>query len=160
MLKGYIKKSNDNKFIVRHISTNQEPWKIIDFDIDQVSPDNQGLSDGSEVYFIVETIAYGENEFDIIEKDVATILEFNQEKLIDSIIQRFPDDTFLKADGFDDAIIGVEENTGKLIYSMSKCLEVLRQDMTEEDALEHFYYNVHGSYVGDQTPIWCFDYFE
>jgi hypothetical protein len=43
---------------------------------------------------------------------------------------------------------------------MSKCLDILKQDMTEEDALEHFYYNVHGSYVGDQTPIWCFDYFE
>ena len=98
--------------------------------------------------------------FDITEKDVASIIEFNQEKLIDSIIERFPDDTFLKADGFDEAIIGVEENTGKLIYSMSKCLDILRQDMTEEDALEHFYYNVHGSYVGDQTPIWCFDYFE
>ena len=109
---------------------------------------------------MVQTIAFGENEFDITEKDVASIIEFNQEKLIDSIIERFPDDTFLKADGFDEAIIGVEENTGKLIYSMSKCLDILRQDMTEEDALEHFYYNVHGSYVGDQTPIWCFDYFE
>lgn len=160
MLKGYLKKTNDNKFVVRHISTHQEPWKIIDFDLNPNSPDDQGLSDGSEVYFMVQTIAFGKNEFDITEKDVASIIEFNQEKLIDSIIERFPDDTFLKADGFDEAIIGVEENTGKLIYSMSKCLDILRQDMTEEDALEHFYYNVHGSYVGDQTPIWCFDYFE
>ena len=87
MLKGYLKKTNDNKFVVRHISTHQEPWKIIDFDLNPNSPDDQGLSDGSEVYFMVQTIAFGENEFDITEKDVASIIEFNQEKLIDSIIE-------------------------------------------------------------------------
>ena len=31
--------------------------------------------------------------------------------------------------------------------------------MTQEDAIEHFYYNVSGSYVGDKTPIWCYDNF-
>ena len=82
----------------------------------------------------------------------------SREEAEDILVNSNPEALFL--DGFDDAIIGVEENTGKLIYSMSKCLDILRQDMTEEDALEHFYYNVHGSYVGDQTPIWCFDYFE
>lgn len=160
MLKGYLKKNNDNQFVIRHISTSQEPWKIIEFELNPNSLLQDHLTDGSEVYFTVETIAVGENEFNVIDKDVADIMEINQENLIDSIIERFPDDTFLKADGFDDAIIGVEENSGKLIYSMSKCLNILRQDMSEEDALEHFYYNIHGSYVGDQTPIWCFDYFE
>lgn len=160
MLKGYLKKNNDNQFVIRHISTNQEPWKIIEFELNPNSLLKNHLTDGSEVYFTVETIAVGENEFNVIDKDVANIMEINQENLIDSIIERFPDDTFLKADGFDDAIIGVEENSGKLIYSMSKCLNILKQDISEEDALEHFYYNIHGSYVGDQTPIWCFDYFE
>ena len=27
------------------------------------------------------------------------------------------------------------------------------QDMSEEDALEHFDYNIAGSYVGETTPI-------
>jgi len=31
--------------------------------------------------------------------------------------------------------------------------------MTEEDALEHYYYNIHGGYLGEKTPIWCCDYF-
>jgi hypothetical protein len=31
------------------------------------------------------------------------------------------------------------------------------EDMSDEDALEHFYYNVSGSYMGEQTPIWCDD---
>ena len=29
--------------------------------------------------------------------------------------------------------------------------------MDEEDALEHYYFNVVGSYVGEKTPIWCED---
>ena len=66
---------------------------------------------------------------------------------------------FLKADGFDKAIIGVEENDMRLIYSVSKCIEILMEEMPEEDALEYFSYNVSGSYVGEKTPIWCFDNF-
>jgi len=27
-----------------------------------------------------------------------------------------------------------------------------------EDAIEHFYYNVEGAYMGEQTPIFCNDY--
>jgi hypothetical protein len=76
---------------------------------------------------------------------------------LESILENYPDESFLKADGFDEAIIGVDENSMRLIYSVSKCIEILREDMSEEDALEHFYYNVNGSYVGDKTPIWCID---
>jgi hypothetical protein len=76
---------------------------------------------------------------------------------LESILENYPDETFLKADGFDDAIIGFNENSLRLIYSMSKCLDILMEDMSDEDALEHFYYNVSGAYVGEQTPIWCND---
>ena len=30
--------------------------------------------------------------------------------------------------------------------------------MSQEDALEHFYYNIEGSYVGDYTPIYIWEY--
>ena len=79
--------------------------------------------------------------------------------MLENIIENYPEEEFLKADGFDDAIIGIEEPSMRLIYSVSKCLEILRVDMSEEDALEHFYYNVSGSYVGEKTPIWCVDMF-
>jgi hypothetical protein len=79
--------------------------------------------------------------------------------MINKIIENYDDENFLKADGFDDAIIGVDEATMRLIYSVSKCINILMQDMNEEDALEHFNYNVSGSYVGEKTPIWCFDMF-
>ena len=78
---------------------------------------------------------------------------------LDIIIEKYPDEMFLKADGFDDAIIGVDETSMRLIYSVSKCIEILMEDMPQEDALDHFGYNVSGSYVGEKTPIWCFDNF-
>jgi len=79
--------------------------------------------------------------------------------MINEIIEQYAEETFLKADGFDKAIIGVEENSMRLIYSVSKCLAILCEDMIQEDAVEYFEYNVKGSYMGEKTPIWCEDYF-
>ena len=78
--------------------------------------------------------------------------------MLETILDRYEDEQFLKADGFDDAIIGVDESTMRLIYSVSKCIEILCKDMNEEDAIEYFEYNVSGSYMGEKTPIWCYDY--
>lgn len=77
--------------------------------------------------------------------------------MLEQILEYFPEEEILKADGFDDAIIGIEESSGRLIYSVSKCLKILEKDMSEEDASEYFWYNVHGAWVGDKTPIWCLD---
>ena len=78
--------------------------------------------------------------------------------MINKIIENY-DEEFLKADGFDDAIIGIDEHSMRLIYSVSKCIEILMKDMSEEDAMEYFSYNVSGAYVGEKTPIWCNDIF-
>lgn len=77
--------------------------------------------------------------------------------MINEIIEQYQDETFLMADGFDEAIIGVDETTTRLIYSVSKCIKILMRDMSEEDAMEYFSFNVSGSYVGEKTPIWCSD---
>jgi hypothetical protein len=77
--------------------------------------------------------------------------------MIDKILEWFPEEDILKADGFDAAIIGIETNEMRLIYSVSKCIEILCRDMDEEEAVEFFDFNVRGSYVGDKTPIWCVD---
>jgi len=79
--------------------------------------------------------------------------------MIDKIIEQYENETFLKADGFDEAIIGVDETTMRLIYSVKRCIEILMRDMSEEDATEHFSFNVSGGYVGEKTPIWCSDNF-
>lgn len=79
--------------------------------------------------------------------------------LILEIEQRYEEDAFLIAVGFDDAVIGVDETEMRLIYSVSKCLEILEQTMPPGEAVEHFMFNVVGSYVGPKTPIWCWDNF-
>ena len=81
-------------------------------------------------------------------------------KTLEAIITKFYGEDILIADGFDDAVIGIEEISRRLIYSITKCLEILEsQGMPDEDALEYFYFNVQGSYVGENTPIFCFDDF-
>jgi len=63
-----------------------------------------------------------------------------------------PDET-LKANGFDDCIIGVDYSE-RLVYSINKIIDQLvSEDMTREDALDHFGYNIAGAYVGEFTPI-------
>lgn len=77
--------------------------------------------------------------------------------MIDKIVEWFPEDEVLVADGFDDAIIGIDSNSMRLIYSVTKCIDILSKEMDEEEAVEYFDFNVRGSYVGEKTPIWCTD---
>ena len=76
--------------------------------------------------------------------------------ILKDICDTFPDEKFLSADGFDDAIIGVDDKSMRLIYSISKCIDILiADDMTYEEAQEYFEFNTQGAYVGEKTPIWC-----
>lgn len=78
--------------------------------------------------------------------------------MLDKILECVDEDILI-ANGFDSAIIGIDESSMRLIYSVKKCIHILTEDMSEEDAIEYFDYNVKGSYVGEKTPIWCMDYF-
>lgn len=74
------------------------------------------------------------------------------------IAEKYPDFELLVADGFDDAILGVDERSERVIYSIKKCIDTLiGEGMNTEDAIDYFYYNVEGAYVGEHTPIWCND---
>ena len=69
------------------------------------------------------------------------IAEFNEEALL--------------ADGFDDAVIGMDTH-GRVVYDYDKCVDILvgeDEDMEYIDAIEHMDYNVTGAYVGEYTPI-------
>lgn len=86
-------------------------------------------------------------------------MEQDLNTMLDVILEKYPDEKFLKADGFDEAILGVEEKQMKLIYSVKSCIDILiREGMTDEDAIDHFYFNIEGSYVGEKTPVWCNDF--
>ena len=81
--------------------------------------------------------------------------------MIEKLVDWYPEESLLIADGFNDAIIGIDESSMRVIYSVKKCIEILclDNDMDVDDAIEHFEYNVRGSYIGERTPIWCDDNF-
>lgn len=73
---------------------------------------------------------------------------------IKQIIEMYPEGTFLVADGFDGAIIGIDEENGKIVYDIDKVITILmRDDMSMDEAYYFYYHNIVGSYVGDNTPI-------
>lgn len=79
--------------------------------------------------------------------------------MLDEIVDVYEDEEILKADGLDEAVIGIDPASMRLIYSMRKCVEVLSKEMTEEEAIEFLEYNTFNCYVGEKTPIWCNDLF-
>lgn len=67
----------------------------------------------------------------------------------------FQGEELLFADGFDDAIIGVEPDSVRVIYDRNRMVEILMEDgMEEEEAIEFLEYNTWGAYVGEHTPIY------
>ena len=80
--------------------------------------------------------------------------------MLQKIADNYQDEEILKADGFDEAVIGIDSGSMRLIYSVKLCIDILVEEgMDMNDAVEHFDYNVRGSYVGEKTPIWCDDMF-
>jgi hypothetical protein len=71
---------------------------------------------------------------------------------------------YLKADGFDEAVIGTADvwrdgtREAVLVYSVEKIIEILEKDgMTEEEAIEYISFNVEGAYVGPKTPVFMWN---
>jgi hypothetical protein len=68
--------------------------------------------------------------------------------------------SYIKADGFDDCLIGLGfkfGNRGTLIYDQAKVIQKLIDDsegkMTEDEAFEYYEFNILGAYVGENMPI-------
>ena len=65
---------------------------------------------------------------------------------------------YLIPTGFEDAVIGTVEQCGmsaKPLLDRAKCIEILEKDMSHEDAIEFFEYNILGAYVGQDTPYFA-----
>jgi hypothetical protein len=80
-------------------------------------------------------------------------------RTLSELYDMYPDAEFLRMEGFDDAVIGVDERTMRLVYSKSKIMRQLIRSMDYETAMEHFDYNIAGAWVGDDTPIIVNDMF-
>ena len=82
----------------------------------------------------------------------------NKRELIISLYSDHDDEGLLFADGFDDAIIGICPSSFRVVYSRSKAINILSEDMSLEDAVEFAEYNTFAAYVGERTPIWVEDF--
>ena len=74
----------------------------------------------------------------------------------EELMQNLTENECLLADGYESALIGITEGSNPVaVYDMDLCIKSLVEEdgIEEEDALEHFYYNTVGSYVGEKTPI-------
>ena len=68
------------------------------------------------------------------------------------------DKRLVKANGLEDAIIGVGSRMNMpdvLIYSYNECVKIFmeKEGWTHEEAIEWMDFNVVGAWVGDTTPI-------
>lgn len=72
------------------------------------------------------------------------------------ILELYPDQEFLMADGFDDCVLGVMERIGMepiIVYDKEKVIQKLMEDgISEEDALDYYYFNIIGAFMGELTP--------
>ena len=77
----------------------------------------------------------------------------------EQICSKYEEEEFLFIEGMDEAILGVEEYSMRIIYSVQKCIEILmRDEMNELEAVEYFEYNILYAYVGKKSPIFCHCY--
>ena len=76
------------------------------------------------------------------------------------LLEELQDNECLLADGLDEALIGITEGVNPVaVYETYKCIDILMEEgMSEEDAVEHFYYNIAGGYVGEKTPLFIKQY--
>jgi len=59
--------------------------------------------------------------------------------MLENILEWFPEEEILIADGYNDAIIGIEEGSMRVIYSVSKCIKILEDvDRDWETILIYF----------------------
>lgn len=69
-----------------------------------------------------------------------------------------PEAMLLSEKYFDEEIVGIadcQHYNHVVIYDIDKILNILQRenDMSQEGALEYFEYNISGSYVGENSPI-------
>lgn len=81
------------------------------------------------------------------------------EEIKEILSEENPDALF--ANGFDQALIGISRRCGQpslAVYSIKKCIEILQEQMSYDDAVGYFEFNVVGAWFGEGTPIFLTDY--
>lgn len=65
------------------------------------------------------------------------------------------DESIIVLDGYDECIIGIVD--GCACYSVNKIIKKLMEEMSLDEALQYFEYNIEGMYLGEYTPKYLFE---
>jgi hypothetical protein len=80
-------------------------------------------------------------------------------KIIDTY-EQYAKDGLVFADGLDAAIIGIEQDTYRIVYSRKKVIKILIKEIGNRfEAIEYAEFTIFDADVGEQTPIWVDDEF-
>jgi hypothetical protein len=74
---------------------------------------------------------------------------------LQQILDNYPDEPFVILDGLDNAVIGVDQNAEKLVYSINDIVDCfVEQGMEPDEAIEFYEYNTARAvpYI-DNAPI-------
>ena len=78
----------------------------------------------------------------------------------DEVLNQYPDHDFLFLDGFDEAIVGVSEvdEFYRVVYSSPRIVSLIIRasngEISLEDAIEFFNFNIKYAHFGEKTPIY------
>ncbi len=85
------------------------------------------------------------------------ILNINGERKrvkVDGEMPLFIGSTQAEIKKYEQAIIGQDDASLRIVYSADKIIEILSEEMTPEEAEEFYEYNILGAYMGEMTPIY------
>ena len=78
--------------------------------------------------------------------------------MVDGELPLFIGSTQAEIKKYEQAIIGQDDASLRIVYSADKIIEILSEEMTPEEAEEFYEYNILGAYMGDMTPIYVSDH--
>lgn len=71
---------------------------------------------------------------------------------LQEILDYYPEHEFLKMDGYDDCVVGLTDDM-VLVYSREKIIKKLANEMSLDEAVEFFDFNIGCAYSGENTPL-------
>jgi len=74
--------------------------------------------------------------------------------MVDGELPLFIGSTQADIKKYEQAIIGQDDASLRIVYSANKIVEILSEEMTPEETEEFYEYNILGAYMGDMTPIY------
>tara|TARA_R100000655_G_scaffold21217_4_gene43582 strand:+ start:38702 stop:38992 length:291 start_codon:yes stop_codon:yes gene_type:complete len=81
-----------------------------------------------------------------------------EKQILNYIELNYPDEEIIYPEGFERAFVGVtaDGDSIKAVMSVNKCIDILAEDMPRQEADEHFWFNVAGSYMGANSPTYIY----